>query len=280
MIYLFYISSKGQTIMKELKFTVKDLSAKAIKEQLCGINIGDIFVLETVNSTNVYAKELAQKGAKHNTVVIADHQTCGKGRMGREFFSPSDTGLYMSIILRPDGCSPDPTALTIAAGVAVCRVIEGLCDKRPQIKWVNDIFLNKKKVCGILAEAGTNSGVIDYIIIGIGINVSTQKFPAELSNIAGSLEGNINRSLIAGKVIREFHNLQSLCGCKKLIEEYKSRSLVLGKKIDFTKDGKFFTGIATDINNEGNLIVTLDNGNDVILNSGEISLNSKNFTNT
>lgn len=265
--------------MKELNFTPKDLSAKAITDRLDGINIGDIFVLETVNSTNVYSKELAQKGAKHNTVVIANRQTCGKGRLGREFFSPSGTGLYMSIILRPDGCSPDPTALTIAAGVAVCRAIEDICNRQPQIKWVNDIFLDGRKICGILAEAGTASGILDYIVVGIGINVSTQNFPPELSNVAGSLGENVDRSLIAGKIIAEFHHLQALCGSKELINEYKSRSLVLGKKIDFTKEGKIYTGIATDINNEGNLIVKLENGEIITLKSGEISLNSRNFTN-
>ncbi len=263
--------------MKELNFTAADLSVKDICEQFNDINIGDIFVLGTINSTNTYAKELAQNGAKHNTVVIANHQTSGRGRLGREFYSPSETGLYMSIILRPVGYSLDPTALTIAAGVAVCRAIEEVCNKQPQIKWVNDIFLGGRKICGILAEAGTNSGAIDYIVVGIGINISTQNFPPELSKIAGSLGENINRNLVAGKIIDEFINLQPLCGSNELIDEYKSRSLVLGKKIDFTKDGEIYTGIATDINNEGNLIINLENNKTEILKSGEISLSSKNF---
>lgn len=257
---------------------MKELNPKTITEHLGSINIGDIIVLDTVNSTNTYAKELAQKGAKHSTVVIANHQTAGRGRLGREFFSPSDTGLYMSIILRPDGCPPDPTAVTIAAGVAVCRTIEEICNKQPKIKWVNDIFLDGHKICGILAEAGTNSGTIDYIIVGIGLNVSTENFPSELSNIAGSLGCNIDRNIIAGKLIAEFNRLQPFCGSCELIDEYKLRSLVLGKKIDFAKDGETYTGIATNINNEGNLIVTLENGKILSLKSGEISLRSKNFT--
>lgn len=265
--------------MKELSFNTNVLSANAIHEQLCGIDIGDIIVLESINSTNTYAKELAQNGAKHNTVVIANHQTSGRGRLGKEFFSPSDTGLYMSIILRSVGCALDPTALTIAAGVAVCRAIENLCNKQPQIKWVNDIFLGGRKICGILAEAGTNSGTLDYIVVGIGINVSTKNFPSELSTIAGSLGDSTNRSVLAGKVITEFNHLQPLGGTTELINQYKNRSLVLGKKIDFTKNGETYTGIATDINNEGNLIVTLENDETITLKSGEISLNSSNFAN-
>ena len=257
---------------------MKELNSKAMAMHLNSINIGDIIVLDTVNSTNTYAKELAQNGAKHNTIVIANHQTAGRGRLGREFFSPSDTGLYMSIILRPDGYPLDPTAVTIAAGVAVCRTVEEICNKQPQIKWVNDIFLDGRKICGILAEAGTNIGTIDYIIVGIGINVSTEDFPSELDNIAGSLGRNLDRNLIAGKLIAEFNHLQPLCGSYELIDEYKYRSLVLGKKIDFTKGGETYTGIATDINNEGNLIVTLENDKTVTLKSGEISLRSERFT--
>lgn len=256
---------------------MKELNPKAICKHFNGINIGDIIVLDTVNSTNTYAKELAQNGAKHHTVVIANHQTAGRGRLGREFFSPSDTGLYMSIILRPDRCSLNPTSVTIAAAVAVCRAIEKCCNTQPKIKWVNDIFLDGRKICGILAEAGTNSGALDYIIVGIGINVSTQNFPADLNNIAGSLGHDIDRNLIAGKILDELNRLHPICGNSELIDEYKNRSLVLGKKIDFTQNGETYTGIATDINNEGNLIVTLENSETITLKSGEISLRSKNI---
>ncbi len=256
---------------------MKELNSKAIYKYFNNINIGDIVVLDTVNSTNTYAKELAQNGAKHNTVVIANHQTAGRGRLGREFFSPSDTGLYMSIILRPDEYSFDPAVVTIAAGVAVCRTVEEICNKQPQIKWVNDIFLGGRKICGILAEAGTNSGAIDYVIVGIGLNVSTQIFPEELDNIAGSLGHDIDRNLIAGKILDEFNRLHPICDNSELIDEYKNRSLVIGKKIDFVKDGKTYTGTATDIDSEGKLIVVLENGDTLSLKSGEISLRSKNF---
>ena len=264
--------------MNNVTNKIFDLNADNIRKVSGNTNISEVFVLETVNSTNLYAKELAQKGAKSGSVVIANHQTAGRGRLGREFYSPENTGLYMSILLHNECTILDPSAITIAAGVAVCRAISTTCNKNPQIKWVNDIFLEGKKICGILAEAGTESGTLSYIIVGIGLNISTEVFPGELKSIAGSLNTNVSRSIIAGEIIKEFFNLMPQCGGQELIDEYKSLSLILGKKISFTKNGETYFGIATDINIEGNLIVTLDNQETVILKSGEVSLRSETFT--
>lgn len=266
--------------MNETNIKISDLSAERIMSHIGSCSdISTISVLETVDSTNTYAKKLAASGAKSGTVVIANHQTAGRGRLGRSFYSPESTGLYMSLLIRNEHAPLDPSALTIAAGVAVCRAINTVCGKTPQIKWVNDIFLDSKKVCGILAEAGTDSGVLSYIIVGIGLNVSTQIFPGELQSIAASLGENINRSVIAGEIIKEFYELRPLCGTQELINEYKSLSLILGKKITFTQDGTEYCGIASDINIEGNLLVRLDNSKTVTLQSGMISLGSGNFTN-
>ncbi len=274
---LLHFEQKDTYIMEETNFKHQDLSESDIRLFIGDADISEIFVLETVNSTNLYAKELAAKGGKSNTVVLANHQTAGRGRLGREFYSPSDTGLYMSILIRNEQVSLDPSGLTVAAGVAVCRAISTVCHRNPQIKWVNDIFLDGKKVCGILAESGYESGVLSYVVTGIGLNISTEVFPGELSSIAGSLGGNINRSIIAGEIIKEFYRLIPLCGGRELIDEYKELSLVLGKKITFTKEGREYSGIATDINIEGNLIVSLENSETVTLKSGEISLGSSNF---
>lgn len=256
----------------------KDLSAEKILSFLDESDLSDIFVFETINSTNTFSKELAKNGAKHKTLVIANQQTMGRGRLGRDFFSPPDTGLYMSIILCPELLrNSDPSALTIIAGVAVCRVLETICDKNPKIKWVNDIFLEGKKVCGILAEAGTDSNRLDYVIVGIGLNISTQSFPGELNKIAGSINQVINRSFVAAEIIKAFNQAIEICNSDQLIEEYKSYSMVLGKKISFTINDKTYEGIATDINIEGNLIVCLENGDIITLKSGEVSLESSNF---
>lgn len=269
--------------MEDTNFKTCDLSIEDIRHNLENTQFSDIFVLETVNSTNSYAKHLAINGGKHGTIVIANHQTSGRGRLGRDFFSPKDSGLYMSLVVRPDKTCISPSLLTIVAGVAVCRAITSLTDKTPQIKWVNDIFLNGKKICGILAESGTSasSSTIDYVIVGIGLNVSTpsELFPGKLSDIAGSLfPKNISRSKIAAVIINEFEKIILSNNVENLIEVYKSYSLILGKKISFTNNGETFTGIAGDINIEGNLIVELENKEPVTLRSGEVSLGSGNFT--
>lgn len=263
--------------MEKLNIESLDLSETNIRAQLDNPQNFDIYILNTVDSTNIYAKKLAQNGAKNNTVVIANHQTSGRGRLGRTFYSPAHTGLYMSILLCPDGRILDPSALTVAAAVAVCRSVSTLCDKKPKIKWVNDIFVDSKKICGILAEAGTDSGKLSYIIMGIGLNISTEVFPGELKSIAGSLNTAVNRNIIAGEIINQFHSLRSLCGTQELIDEYKSLSLILGKKISFTKNGKTYHGTAIDINIEGNLVVCLETNESIVLKSGEISLGSQNF---
>lgn len=268
--------------MEETNFKSCDLSAEDIKRELANTEFSNIFVLETVNSTNIFAKELAIEGANHNTIVIANHQTAGRGRLGREFFSPAGFGLYMSIIVRPDKIKISPSLLTVAAGVAVCRAVNNICGVTPQIKWVNDIFLNGKKVCGILAEAGTssNSTALDYIIVGIGLNITTPEeiFPGKLKKIAGSISSNsISRNRIAAEIINNFDRLILADDAGNLIEEYKGFSLILGKKISFARCGETFAGTATDINSEGNLIVKLESGETVTLKSGEVSLGSENF---
>ncbi|MBR2453319.1 MAG: biotin--[Clostridia bacterium] len=257
-----------------------------IKEEIISssnkISSYNIIVLKTVNSTNSYSKELAKNNATHETVVIADKQTEGRGRLDREFFSPEGTGIYISILLKPDKISLSPSLLTVAAGVAVCRTINSISKNTPTIKWVNDIFIGGKKVCGILAESTTDtkSNTINNIIVGIGLNVTTPSnvFPGKLGEIAGSLfPENTTRNEIIVKIIEEFKNIYDFYDKESLVEEYKSYSCVLDKKISFTKCGETFVGIATDINIEGNLIVELDSGKTITLKSGEVSLGSANF---
>lgn len=243
----------------------------------------EIIVLDSVDSTNTYAKRLAQNGAKSGCCVIAKSQTNGRGRLGRSFFSPSDTGIYMSIIFRPESELEKSVPHTIVASLAVCRVLETFSKSPMQIKWVNDIFCNGKKVCGILTEGGTTatSCEADYYIVGIGINTSIPKdgFPEEIKGIAGAVS-NINESKnqVIASVISEFFDLCKNCSIEKIIDEYKKYSLILGKNISYIKDGKIVNGIAMDINLAGNLIIaTLDNKTDTLI-SGEISLGSENFT--
>lgn len=260
------------------------LSSEAIASYINKNCTFEISVLETVDSTNAYCRRIAADNSiAHQTVVVANKQTSGRGRLGRDFFSPEDTGVYMSIILQPDLIKLSPPLLTIAAGVAVCRVLNSAQSDKADIKWVNDIFINGKKVCGILAE-----GILDpqnnkhkYIIVGIGINLFTPAaaFDDKLSGIAGSVfPQNASRNEIIAKVLDELSYIYMKASSQDLIDEYKSYSLVLGKKIEFSQNGIAYTGIASDINIDGNLVVILENGNSLTLKSGEVSLGSHNFT--
>ena len=141
-------------------------------------------------STNQLAKGQALAGAAHGTAVIADRQTGGRGRFGRAFFSPPGRGLYLSYIARPDWTAETLSLLTVYTAVAVCDAVQTVCELRPRAKWVNDLLMGEKKICGILTEASLEgeSGRLEWAVIGIGINVNGCEFPPELENIAGSLE--------------------------------------------------------------------------------------------
>lgn len=231
----------------------------------------EVSVFDSIDSTNSYAK-----GEFNGSplIVLADGQTNGRGRLGRSFFSPAGTGLYMSIALR----LPIPTdVLTVVAAVAVSRAIEDISDKYAQIKWVNDIFIDGKKVCGILCESlSLTDGKADSAVIGIGINLSTESFPEEISHIAGSL-GNkdFDRNELAARIFAE---LVYLLGRDKssVLKEYEDRLFILGKDVSFIKDGVSRKGVAFGINEDANLLVDVD-GEIVALSSGEISLSSENF---
>lgn len=232
----------------------------------------EILLFKTINSTNTYGKKLAADGAKSGTVIIADQQTEGRGRRGHSFYSPPKTGLYMSVILRPQGFAADIDMVTVCAGCAVCRAVENLTDRKPMIKWVNDIFIDDKKICGILSEGVTDfeAGSVDSIVVGIGVNVTTDIFPQEIENKAGALNCQIPRSKIAAEIIKQlFECLNSTR--EKNIAEYKSRSLVLGKEISYFRNNFPRQGRAVDIDQKGQLIVETEDGRET-LNAGEISV--------
>ena len=146
-------------------------------------------VYKEVTSTNTLLKQRSQSGAPHGLVIAAESQTSGRGRMGREFFSPDQTGVYFSILLRPTLSPSDALLITTCAAVACARALEKISGKTAQIKWVNDIYIDERKVCGILTEASFVQGKIDFAVLGIGINLYTPDngFPADIKDKAGSL---------------------------------------------------------------------------------------------
>lgn len=249
------------------------LSAEGVRSHLPEEMRGnDIIVLKTVDSTNTYAKKTAADGGKNGTIIIAETQTAGRGRRGNGFYSPMGTGLYMTVILRPEFFTSDTDLVTICAGCAVCMAIESLTDKKPLIKWVNDVYLDGKKICGILSEVTTDFEAkrIDSIVVGMGINITTEDFPDGLEKKAGMVGEAINRATLAAKVA------ECLFKClnrtrEDNIEDYKSHSLVLGKEVNFIKSGTDYRAKAVDIDMSGQLIVETAEGS-MTLNSGEISV--------
>lgn len=239
----------------------------------------DIRVYEETASTNLTVKELAAAGAPGGTVVFADRQTAGRGRLGRTFYSPPRCGLYFSVLLRLPGGIEQSMLITAAAAVAVCRAILHTTGLETQIKWVNDIYYQGKKLCGILTEASVNmeSRELDYLVVGIGINVTNESFPPELSGVAVSLEGvlqggTVSRSRLAAELLNELQAVLPELPGRAFLPEYKRRSCVLGKELDLISLTETRQGRAIDINENGNLIVQMDDGEIRTVSTGEVSI--------
>ena len=254
------------------------LSVQAIKKRLESALIGrELIVLSETASTNNYAKELAAEGAPEGTAVIARAQTGGKGRLGRSFFSPKDMGVYISVILRPKCLAENNILITSMAAVAAARAIEKVCGGEVRIKWVNDLYVGGKKICGILTEAllDFESGIPEYIILGIGVNVKKTEFPDELKDIATSLENetgeSISKSDIAAQILNELDKLYKNFERGDFLEESRSRSNVIGKDINIMRGSEKYRAKAVGIDDRGGLIVDND-GVVSVLYSGEISV--------
>lgn len=250
------------------------LSAEGIRALLGEkYSSNSITVYKSIDSTNTEAKRSAMLGAAHGTVIAADTQTNGRGRHGHSFYSPAGTGLYLSVVLKPEKPLADCTLTTIAAADALADTIEELTDCKPEIKWVNDILVNGRKVCGILTEAISDieSGMAEAIIVGAGVNISTRDFPPEIADTAGSLKSSVTRNKLAAGIISRLLDYTAEADSKRILSDYRRRSAALGETVTFTRNGKLITALATDINDAGNLIVQTPNGTEV-LKSGEISI--------
>lgn len=237
--------------------------------------VRNVVELAETDSTNRVAKELAAEGAPEGTLVVAKRQSRGKGRLGRSFFSP-EGGIYMSMVLRPQISVEKALLVTTCAAVAVARAIEKVSGVTVGIKWVNDIFVNSRKICGILAEAGlsSTSAYPDYVILGIGINVKKQSVPEELKDIVGCLEDTgqtvLKEDLIAA-LWGEFGELYQNLSTAVFMEEYKERSILLGREVTVLANEGDYRAVVTDIDKEGHLVIERG-GREEILSSGEVSV--------
>lgn len=242
----------------------------------------EIEVHKTINSTNTYVKELAVNGKKEGIVVIAEEQTSGRGRFSRKFYSPKGSGIYMSILLRPTLHASNSYLITSSAAVAICNAIDSISNKETNIKWVNDIYLDNKKVSGVLTEASLDfeSGLIDFAVLGIGINVFKPEggFDKEIENIATSIfdeetvkSGDIRSKLIA-KILDNFLDFYKNIEDKNFLEAYKKKSLLINKEVNILSKNSTEKATVLDIDNECRLKVKLQDGSIKLLSSGEVSL--------
>ena len=254
------------------------LSEAEIRRWLTAKGLGRKLELhDLIDSTNNRAKILAAAGAPHGTTVIADAQTGGKGRLGRSFFSPEQAGIYMTVILRPD-CAPEKAnLLTSLAAVAAARAVEKVSGADVKIKWVNDLYLNGKKICGILTEAGMEQGTgrLAYAVVGIGINAGKMDFPPELRNIATSVANETgippDRNRLIAEVLNELEALYGDPDPGAFLAESRWRSNVIGRTVTVVEGEKQYSARAVDIDGQGRLIVETEEGR-TCLNSGEVSL--------
>ena len=217
-----------------------------------------LYAFDSLDSTNTFLKLKACQGESPVALAVADSQTGGKGRRGRSFFSPQG-GVYLSILVDSPGVSPGQ--LTTLAAVCSMRALKAVFGVDVQIKWVNDLFLNGRKLGGILCEGIIMDGQIGKTVIGIGINTSAIAFPEELSNIAISLGREsepFSRENLIAALVNEI--LDSLPGIPNHIAEYKKNCLTLHQTVRFTLDNSYYTGVAQDIDSEGALLVQTDSG--------------------
>ncbi|MCI5905762.1 MAG: biotin--[acetyl-CoA-carboxylase] ligase [Oscillospiraceae bacterium] len=272
------VTNRGYCLSEENDF----LSEQSIVPNLRTKEIGrKIDVFKTIDSTNNFAKSLAQLGAVHGTTVISEVQTQGKGRMGRTFYSPLGMGIYMSVIIRPKLSVEHSLLITSCAAVAVAEAIEKVSGIDCRIKWVNDIYAGSKKLCGILTEASVDveQGGLEYAIVGMGINVQNVNFPKNLANIATSIKletgENTSRSLLAAEVLNCLEERLANITDKSFLEEYRNRSNVIGKRIEVTQGDRISTMTCTGIDEYGRLLVRLDDGEEKALSSGTVRLSGE-----
>lgn len=239
-----------------------------------------LYSAETVDSTNTWAKRLAEDGAAHGTVVVADEQTGGKGRRGRSWVTPKGTTIAQTKLLKP-GMPPERASmLTLVEGLSVAQAIERLYGLPVGIKWPNDVVIRGKKVCGILTEMSAQVDYINYIVIGTGINTNIKSFPEELEDKATSLAlelgHEVKRAELIGVLLecfeRDYDSFRKTWDLSGLLEEYNQILVNRDAEVRVLQPGAEYTGIARGIDCMGNLLVDKADGSVEKVYAGEVSV--------
>ena len=245
-----------------------------------GIFAGEIYDYDVVESTNVIAKEKAREGASEGCVVIADSQTGGKGRLGKVWDSPGGTGIWMSVLIRPEIPPHEVSGITLVAGLAICQGIRAVTGLEAYIKWPNDIVINGKKVCGILTEMSAEMDRVNYVIVGIGINVNTVDFPEELQKIGTSLKIESGKPyrrkdvvaqvlMFLEKYYGDYIEGKSLDG---ILDDYKELCITLKNDVQIVDRNHTYWAKPLDIDKTGSLLVEKEDGTQATITSGEVSV--------
>lgn len=265
-----------------LKQTADSLSEFEIKSEINGCEwfAGDIYFYHEIGSTNDECKKLAEEGAKHGTLVVAEKQTKGKGRRGRSWESPKGTGIWMTLLLRPDIEPYNSSGLTLVTAMAINKAVQEITGLDAKIKWPNDIVVNGKKVTGILTEMSAQPEMINYIVIGIGINVNTEEFPEDIAKTASSLKIESGKTIKRSSIIALFGKYFEQYYAKYiktqdmsfLIDEYNKELINVDRQIKVLAKENSYTGIAKGINRHGELIVETENKELKNVVAGEVSV--------
>ncbi len=234
---------------------------------------------ETIDSTNLQAKRLALESEEDRVLIVADEQEAGRGRLGRNWHSEKETGIWLSLLLKPNIAPEASFRMTLIAAVAVSSAIEKVTGLKAGIKWPNDIIVNGKKICGILSEVSAEWQKINYLVLGIGINVNQKVFPEDIESVASSLMREtgvlVNRLDLLKACIESFvfyeRALYDEAVLKTLLEAYRSRSVTLGQTVRVIGKSERI-GQALEIDDQGALLVAFENGVKEYVNYGEVSV--------
>lgn len=243
-------------------------------------SIWDVYVFDTARSTNDMAKNAMRKGSPDGIVIVADEQTAGRGKYGRSFISPKGKGLYMSILLHCDYSMETARLVTPCAACAVAEAIEELCRGEVAVKWVNDLYMGGRKICGILTEGNVDNktGRINRLIIGIGINVykSEELENSELNNIVTSIDDvtgkKVNRNRLCAEILNRLDEKLVNMADGRFLDNYRRREMLTGKNITVRSGNEEYCGKAVGIAGNGSLILKLEDGTIKVIDSGDAAI--------
>lgn len=248
------------------------LSESVIRDNLCNeLKDLPIFIHSEIDSTNNEAKRMITDGKISHALILSDSQTSGRGRSGHTFFSPGSTGIYMSYVFTPESLT-DAHRMTTKASVCVLEAIKNLYGIDVSVKWVNDIYLSERKICGILTEAvtfGINTG---SLVVGIGINFRASDLPSEISDIAGFLpeKENVTRNLLVADIVSRLHFEASELSSTEYIKKYRQASMLTGKDITYFENDIKKSAHVIGIDDDAGLVVGLPDGTETTLRNGEV----------